>query len=177
MRKKAKIIALGGITTAITFALCWLGSVSAGQKFLMPGICGIFLMVIMRTVSGKTAVATYVTSSILLLLLPNKITTFSYILLLGYYPILCEWLTKRSVLLRILIKLLVVTAAGCTAFFAGVALLNLWDNSKFIEYYPYLILVYYVISLIYDVFLNLLRQRFRTGWDSRIKKLLGPIRK
>ena len=51
MAKKTKGIALGGLVAALTFVLCWLGSVSMSLKFMMPLLCGVVLMIILRQVS------------------------------------------------------------------------------------------------------------------------------
>ena len=172
MEKKTKRIALGGIAAALTFVLCWLGSVSMSLKFIMPMLCGVFLMVILRHVSWKVAVAVYGVSSLLLVLLPNKASTFAYILLLGYYPILCEGLKKLPVWLRLIIKLALLTAVGCAILFAGAALLGLWENEKFVQYYKLLIIAYYVMTLSYDMLLRYLRRRLDAGWDDKLRKLL-----
>jgi len=172
MRKHTKALALGGITAALTFVLCWVGSVSASGKFIMPGICGIFLMAYMRLVSAKAAAAVYGVSALLLLLLPNRLSAYAYMLLLGYYPMLCQGLRKMPVWLRLMIKLAVLTAVGCITLFAGAAMLGLWENEKFVQYYPLMIAAYYVIAAVYDVFLKLLRRKFDGGWDQKLKKLL-----
>lgn len=171
MGKKTKAIALGGIVAALTFVLCWIGSVSMSAKFIMPAICGILLTVVLRLVSGKVALAVYGVSALLLLLLPNRLSAYAYILLLGYYPILCEGLKKRSMWLQLLCKAVILTAVGCIALFAGAAVLGLWENEKFLRLYPFGILVYYIIAVIYDLFLWLLRSRFDAGWEAKLKKL------
>lgn len=172
MGKKTKNIALGGIVAALTFVLCWIGSVSMSAKFIMPAICGILLMVLLRLVSGKVALAVYGVSALLLLLLPNRVSAYAYILLLGYYPMLSQVLQKRPVWLQLIMKAALLTAVGCIALFAGAAVLGLWENEKFLQYYPLGILAYYIIAVIYDLFLWLLRRRFEAGWDARLKKLL-----
>lgn len=171
MGKKTKNIALGGIAAALTFVLCWIGSVSMSAKFIMPAICGILLMVILRQMSGRVAAAVFGTSALLLLLLPNRVSAYAYILLLGYYPMLCEVLKKLPGWLQLIIKAVLLTAVGCIALFAGAAVLGLWENEKFVRYYPLGILVYYIIAAIYDMFLWLLRRRFDAGWDAKLKRL------
>ena len=172
MRKKTKGIALGGILAALTFVLCWLGSVSMSLKFMIPLLCGVSLEIVLRQVSWKVALGVFVTSSLLLLLLPNKATTAAYSLLLVYYPILCEGLKKLPVWLRLLCKLVLLTAVGCIALFGGAALLGLWENEKFLQYYPKLIVIYYVVAACYDMLLWYLRRRLDNGWDEKLRKLL-----
>lgn len=171
MGKKTKAIALGGIAAALTFVLCWLGSVSMSLKIIMPLLCGVSLMVILRHVSWKVALGVYITSGLLLLFLPNKTSTFAYILLLGYYPILCEGLKKLPVWLQLVIKLALLTAVGCLAMFGGAALLGLWENEKFMQYYKLLIVAYYVMAASYDMLLGYLRRRLDGGWDEKLRKL------
>lgn len=173
MRKKTRFVAVGGIVVALTFILCWLGSVSSSLKFLAPMICGILLMVVFRHFSGKVAVMIFVASSLLLLLLPNRISAYAYLLLLGYYPLLCEVLKKQPVLLRILIKLVLFTAVGFVILLSGAAMLGLWENEKFLQYYPLTIVAYYAIAVVYDMVLFLLRWRFESRWDEKLRKLLS----
>lgn len=172
MKKKTRAIAYGGIGTALTFVLCWLGSVTASAKIIMPAVCGILLMVFLRHISGKVALAVYVASSVLLLLLPNRLTSFAYILFLGYYPLLCESLKKLPVWLRRLLKLAVLTAVGCIMLFAGAAMLGLWENEEFVQHIRLLILAFYGIAGVYDMFLWLLRWKFDTQWDQKLQKLI-----
>ena len=171
MGKKTKSVALGGIAAALTFVLCWVASVSMSMKFLIPMLCGVFLVVILRQVSWKVALSVYGVSSALLLLLPNKTSTFAYMLLLGYYPILCEWLKKLPVWLQLAIKLALLTAVGCAILFAGAALLGLWENEKFLQVYKLLIVAYYVMAACYDMLLGYLRRRLDGGWDEKLRKL------
>ena len=172
MTKKTKGIALGGIVAALTFVLCWLGSVSMSQKFMIPLLCGVSLVIVLRHVSWQVALGVFVTASVLLLFLPNKATTAAYILLLGYYPMLCEGLKKLPVWLQLLVKLALFTAVGCIALFGGAALLGLWENEKFLQYYKKLIVIYYVVAVCYDMLLWYLRRRLDNGWDEKISKLL-----
>lgn len=173
MKKKNKLLALGGITAALTFVMCWVGSVSAGGKFIMPAVCGIFLMILARLIPAGAAFGVYSVSCVLLLLLPNRVSAFAYILLLGYYPTMCQALKKAPLWLRPPVKLGVLTAAGCIAFFGGAGVLGLWQNPNFLQHYPLLILAYYVIAGVYELFLWSLRRRFEDGWDDKMKKLLN----
>jgi hypothetical protein len=139
----------------------------------MPAVCGIFLMLLARLVSAGAAFGVYGVTCVLLLLLPNRISAFAYILLLGYYPALCQVLKRAPLWLRPVVKLMVLTAAGCIAFFGGAGVLGLWQNPQFVQYYPLLILAYYAIAGVYELFLWGLRRRFDGGWDDKLKKLLN----
>ena len=155
-----------------TFVLCWLGSVTASAKIIMPAVCGILLMVFFRYISGKGALGVYIASAALLLLLPNRATSYAYILLLGYYPLLCESIKKLPVWLRLGLKLIVLTAVGCVMLFAGAAMLGLWENEKFVQHIKLMILAFYGVAGVYDMFLWLLRWQFDTRWDKQLRKIL-----
>ena len=170
MGKRTKTLAYGGVFAALTFVLCWLGSVSASGKFILPAVCGITLTLLLRYLSAGVAYSVYAVSSALLLLLPNRVSAYAYILLLGYYPLLCESLKKLPAFAKALIKLVLLTAVGCVTLFAGAAALGLWENPKFVKYYPLMILIYYVLAGIYDMFLWLLRRQFETRWDAKLRK-------
>lgn len=173
MKKRTKQIAVGGLAVALTYVLCLMGAISVSGKLIAPGICGILLILVERYVSGRVAAVVYAASSLLLLLLPNRLTAIAYLFLLGYYPILCGALKKMPVLPRFILKFLLLTAVGCIAMFGGAAMLGLWQNPQFVRYYPALILGYYGLAAIYDAFLAGLRYMIETRWDGKLKKLLG----
>ena len=173
MKLKTKQIAIGGITAALTFVLCFLGSVSVAGRLIAPGICGLMLIPVDRYVSRPTAAAVYATSALVLFLLPERMSAFAYLLLLGYYPLLSGALRACPMLVQILLKIAILTAVGCIALFAGAAILGLWENPQFVRWYPALILAYYVMAGIYDVFIIALRYQMENRWDEKLRKLLG----
>ncbi|MBQ3503856.1 MAG: hypothetical protein IJA75_04045 [Oscillospiraceae bacterium] len=173
MRKKTKQIATGGICAALTVVVCLLGALSVGGRILAPAVCGITLLLIKRYMSGKLAVTTYAASSLLLLMLPDRLTAAAYVLLLGYYPILSDSMGKLPLLLRLFLKTALVAAVGCACFFGGAALLGLWENPVFLKQYPLLIGLYCIMAVFYDLFLALLNRRLKTRWDEKLKKLFG----
>lgn len=173
MKGKTKQIAVGGIAAALTFVLCLLGSVSVGGRLVAPGICGLMLLLVDRYVSRGGAVAVFAVSAVLLFLLPERLSTFAYLLLLGYYPLLCSMLYPLHWIWRLLIKALVLTAVGCVALFTGAAVLGLWENPQFVRWFGLLIGVYYGLAAIYDMFIGLLRWRIQGKWDAKLRKLLG----
>lgn len=173
MKLKTKQIAIGGITAALTFVLCFLGSVSVAGRLIAPGICGLMLILVDRYVSRPAAVAVYVTSALVLFLLPERMSTFAYLLLLGYYPILSGALRSLPLLLQLLLKAVILTVVGCIALFAGAAILGLWENPQFVRWYPWLILAYYVMAAIYDIFIVALRYHIENRWDDKLRKLLA----
>lgn len=173
MRIKAKPIAIGGITAALTFVLCMLGTLSVVGKILAPAVSGLLLILVAKYVSLGTAGAVYVLSSLVLFMLPNRLSTYAYILLLGYYPIVSGILSARPLWLRLPVKIVILTAVGCVTLFAGAAVLGLWENQQFVRWFPLLILGYYVYAAVYDVFIILLRRQIETKWDTKLRKILG----
>ena len=85
---------------------------------------------------------------------------------------LCEGVKKLPVWLQLLSKLVLLTAVGCIAMFGGAALLGLWENEIFLQNYPKLIVIYYVVAACYDLLLWYLRYRLDKGWDEKLRKLL-----
>lgn len=171
MRKRSKSIAIGGITAALTVVICMAGALSVGGKLFATALCGMALLLIRRYVSGSLALCIYAASSLLLLLLPDRMTAAAYILLFGYYPLLRDQLSKRPLVIRLIVKAILLTAVGCAALFGGAALMGLWENPKFMELYPVLIGLYYAMAACYDLFLMLLTRRLESGWDEKLRKL------
>ena len=171
MEKKARHIAAGGITAALTVALCMVGALTVAGRFFSAALCGILLLLVKRYLSGKLAVTVYAASSLLLLLLPDRLTAAAYILLFGYYPILRDALGKLPAVLRITVKLAVVTAVGCISLYVGAAVMGLWGNARFMELYPVLILIYYGMMALFDLFLLLLTRQLQSRWDDKLRRL------
>ena len=170
MKMKAKHIAFGGITAALTVVLCLLGTLSVGGKIIAPAVCGMALLLIRRYLSGRLAVTVYFASALLLFLLPDRLAAVAYTALLGYYPMLSDAMTKLPLPIRMVLKAVLVSAVGCGCFFGGAALLGLWDNPVFLKQYPLMIVLYCVMAVCYDLFLALLSRRMETRWDSALRK-------
>ena len=171
MKKQTKHIAVGGICGALTVVLCMIGGLSVAGRFFCAALCGILLLPVKRYLSGKLAVTVYAASSLLLFLLPDRMTAAAYLLLFGYYPILRDALSPLPALLRAVVKLALLTAVGCAAMFGAAAILGLWGNPKFTETWPVLVALYFTMVLFYDLFLTLLTRQIQTRWDDKLRKL------
>ena len=171
MRTKAKHIATGGIFAGLTVVLCLVGSLSVGSRMLIAAICGILLLLLRWYVSGKLALSVYLVSSVLLLLLSDRLTAVAYIMLFGYYPILSDAIRKIPFVIRFLLKLLLLAAVGLLCLFGGATMMGLWENPAFREAYPMMVGLYCIMTFSYDLFLTLLRLQVQNRWDTRLRKL------
>lgn len=89
MSRKSSKVALGGIVTALCIVTMLLTALVPFATFALPGLAGVFLAILVIELGPRWALAGYVSSSLLaLLLVPDKEAVFIYIFLLGIYPIL-----------------------------------------------------------------------------------------
>ena len=116
MKQKTKQIALGGILTALSVAILWLGSMLPGYDIPIAAIAGLIPAAAVVRGGIGSGLAVYGASSLLaLVLLPQKILALWYLVIFGYYGVvksLAERLPGR--VLEWVVKALAYTAAFLT---------------------------------------------------------------
>lgn len=107
--KNPRIIAFAGIISALSVLLLFLGSVIWVLGYIMPIVVSILMIVLVKSVSKKSAILTYVSTSVLsIILLSEKETALLYILFFGYYPIIKNKLDAiSSKVIKLIVKLVI----------------------------------------------------------------------
>ncbi|HCB99625.1 MAG TPA: hypothetical protein DEP42_00140 [Ruminococcaceae bacterium] len=153
MANQARIVALGGVTAALSLIFLFLGSVVPIAQMIMPAIAGLLLIVIVGEVSSiKWAWVIFAAVSILAALLcPDKGVVIYYIFFFGHYPLL-----KRSIerfqnrVCQWVLKFLLFNACLTAAYFITVQLFGLPNGV--VKYGYLLILVLLNIAFVlYDI--------------------------
>lgn len=173
MNNKIKSIAVGGIFTAVTVAVCLIsGTVSI--KIFAPLFCG-FLPVLLKKYYGTTtAFLCFLSSGLLLLILSGrKIGAVTYIGLFGYYPLLDSVLTDHfKTAVRYLIKLVLLAGLTAAATVLGDKLFA-FEKIRFLDAHRFWLPVLLIVFLcIYDFFTVYVRFMIDTSWDKNLKKIL-----
>lgn len=154
-------VALGGVCSALAVVFMLVTAVVPVLDFAMPAAAGFLMAVIVIEINKKWAVVSYVTVSVLsLLLVPAKEVGVLFVLFFGYYPILKAILEKpKNMTTQWILKLLVFnTAVVCYYFvaiklFTGEALMS--EVGDFGKYgLLVLLLVANVVFVMYDIALT-----------------------
>ena len=106
-------IAMCSVMTALSVALLFLGGIMFAFGYIMPIVTSAFMIILKKTLSSSSAAITYVSTSILsMILVPDKECVLMYILFFGYYPLIYHALEKvRIKPVRCFIKLVVFNAS------------------------------------------------------------------
>lgn len=166
--------AMCGVITALSVALMFLGGTMFVFVYIMPMLTSVFMIMLKRTFSTSGAVITYISTSILsLMLVPEKECALMYVLFFGYYPIIYHSLESiKLVPLKWIAKLIVF----------NVSLLSVQLLLIYAFHIPFLsegegiavIIVFAVLMnilfVIYDYTIKMLWILYEKKLESRIKK-------
>ena len=124
-------VALGGIVTALSVVCMLLTGLIPMGTFALPGLAGLFLVVIVIELGRKWAWMVYFAVSVLsILFAADKEAALLFVLFLGYYPILKAVLERiRAKWLQIVFKLLIFNAAMVACYFLALAVLQVPADS------------------------------------------------
>jgi len=113
MKKKTRQIAFGGILTALSVAVLWIGSTLPGYEIAVAAMAGLIPAAAVVRGGVGDGLAVYGASSLLaLVLLPHKIPALWYLVIFGYYGAV-KSLAERAPgrILEWIIKVLTYTLA------------------------------------------------------------------
>lgn len=87
--KNSKIIAYSGIASALSVVMLFLGSVIWVLGYTMPLVASLIMIVLSDSVSKKSVLLTFVSTSVIsFVLLNDKECVLLYVLFFGYYPLI-----------------------------------------------------------------------------------------
>ena len=91
----AKRISFSAVATALTVIFLYAASAFSAGKLAALGLSSLFCAVCVSCFGARYGVAQYLASAILsLLLIPNRVLVFAYILFAGYYPVVKLYIEK-----------------------------------------------------------------------------------
>lgn len=154
-----KKIAFSGIITALSVVLMFLTAVIPFGTYAFAAIAGVLTILICIECDSKSAFCVFGAVAILaFLFVPDKISVLAYIVFLGYYPIVKQFIERISKLtIQYIIKFSLVNVAMAAAFLVGTYVLQIpmdlfydWGFISFII----IILLANAIFFIYDIALT-----------------------
>lgn len=124
MKKLSFQIALGGIISALCILLMFSVGLFPVLVYVFPMLSSLLIFMLQYECGTKTALSSYVSVSLLSLILsPDKESAMIFLAFFGYYPILNIYLEKlKSAALRWAIRLLVFNSAIIASYFVLVKL-------------------------------------------------------
>lgn len=109
MKKLSYKISLGGIISALSILFMFCTGFMPLLAFVIPAFVGAMSIILYVEISTKWAVLTYVVISLLsMFITPDKEAALIYIMFMGFYPIVAEYINKLgSSVLKWIIKLII----------------------------------------------------------------------
>lgn len=165
-------VSLCGVMSGLALAFMFMMGMVPSFEYISPAIAGLLILIVRKQLGVKYGMISYLAVSLLsFLLVPNYEVKMMFLFLLGYYPIIREYLQKiRFKVLRWIVKLAVFAIPSVGAYMVLIHLLGmtyLLDDANDFGKYGTLVLLGMgaVAFVLYDVFLGL----FNPFYDKIIK--------
>lgn len=166
------VVSLCGVMSGLALALMFIMGMVPSFEYISPAIGGVLILVIRKNLGIKYGMISYLAVGLLgLLIVPNYEATMMFLFLLGYYPIIREFLQKIKVrLFQWAAKLAVYALPSIAAYTLLVHLFGmeylLEDANDFGKYGTLALLGFGAVAFVlYDTFLGL----FDPFYDKIIK--------
>lgn len=171
------IVSLCGVMCGLALALMFVFGFVPSFEYLTPAAAGILIWVIRERLGIKYGLVSYVAVGILCLIITtNYEAAMMFLFLLGYYPILREFLQKIKIVpLRWLVKLVIYAVTSVASYLLLIYIFGLsylLDEMEVFGKYAALVLLGMGAAafVIYDVFLELFKPFYTKIILPKIKK-------
>ena len=128
----AYVVSLCGIMCGLSLALMFCLGMIPGFEYVSPAVAGVLIWVVRERLGVRYGLVSYAAVGILTMLFTaNYEASMMYIFLLGYYPIVRQYLMKlKYPVLRWVSKLALYAAAAIACYFV---LINIFGMSQLLE--------------------------------------------
>ncbi len=119
-RRMTRRMVMCAILAALSVVALALGTILQIADLTAAAMAGMVILLITLSYGQRYAILTFAVTTVLsVLLMPQSLATWSYVLLMGYYPVIHTHLARLHRVLGWLVKLLlvVVLAIGCLFVF------------------------------------------------------------
>lgn len=160
-------IALGAILTALTMITLYFAGTLPTGRIALYVLSSIFIAAAMVEGDTRMAVLVYLASSSLgLLIIPNKLRMIPYAAILGYYAIVKYYIEKRLRFIPgVLIKLLLANVAAVAIWYIFESfipdMLRQWWWAYWLGFQPVVILYDLLFTQLIGFYQNKIRSRLR----------------
>ena len=166
------VVSLCGVLSGLALALMFILGMVPSFEYLSPGMGGLLIWMIRKELGVKYGLTSYIAVAILgLLVVPNYEATMMFLFLLGYYPIIREYLQKIKIkIFQWLVKLAVFAIPSVGAYMILIHLFGmeyLMEEADDFGRYGSLVLLGFgaFAFVLYDLFLGI----FNPFYDQIIK--------
>lgn len=174
--KNSKVIAYSGVATALSVVMLFLGSIFWVLGYTMPLVASLFMIILLDSISQKSALLTFVSTSIISsILLNDKECVLLYVLFFGYYPLIRDKINDiKPKFLSYLLKFvtfnaaMVLTQVLCVYVF-GIPFDDMLGKWEIIVFALCLNLVFVVFDKLYTLLLRLYRIKIKKKVEKYIK--------
>ncbi|MBQ8180739.1 MAG: hypothetical protein IJ010_02025 [Ruminococcus sp.] len=170
-------VALGGIVSALCLLTMFLAGIIAPLYIVFPMIAGVLMMIIAIEVSRSWALLTYISVSLLSLLITfDKEAALLFIMFFGHYPILRMYLGKiRFRFLRRAVKFIIFNVCIIAYFLVTVYIFGLDqmldEMGDFGKYGGFILLAAAdIIFVMYDYNLTILYKSYCRSFLPQLRK-------
>lgn len=174
--KNSKVIAYSGVATALSVVMLFLGSIFWVLGYTMPLVASLVMIILLDSISQKSALLTFVSTSIIsFILLNDKECVLLYVLFFGYYPLIRDKLNDiKPKFLSYLLKFvsfnaaMVLTQILCIYVF-GIPFDDMLGKWGIVVFVLCLNLVFAVFDKLYTLLLRLYRIKLKKKVEKYIK--------
>ncbi|WP_290905563.1 hypothetical protein [Eubacterium sp.] len=174
--KNSKVIAYSGVATALSVVMLFLGSIFWVLGYTMPLVASLVMIILLDSISQKSALLTFVSTSIIsFILLNDKECVLLYILFFGYYPLIRDKINDiKPKFLSYLLKFItfnaamVLTQVLCVYVF-GIPFDDMLGKWGIVLFVLCLNLVFVVFDKLYTLLLKLYRIKLKKKVEKYIK--------
>lgn len=171
------IVSLCGIMCGLALALMFCLGMIPGFEYVSPGVAGVLIWVVRERLGVRYGLVSYAAVGLLTLLFTaNYEASMMYIFLLGYYPIVRQYIMRLgNAVLRWAAKLALYAAAAVSCYLVLINLFGmkqlLEDIGEFGTYGQWVLLAFGAVAFVlYDVFLGLFFPFYEKVLKPRIAK-------
>lgn len=158
----AYIVSLCGIMSGLAVALMFCLGMIPGFEYVSPMVAGVLIWVIRERLGVRYGLVSYAAVGLLTMLFTaNYEASMMFIFLLGYYPIVRQYIMKiKAAVLRWVAKVALYAAAAVFCYFVLINLFGmsqlLEDMGEFGQYGQWVLLGLGAVAFVlYDLFLGL----------------------
>ncbi len=158
----AYIVSLCGIMSGLAVALMFCLGMIPGFEYVSPMVAGVLIWVIRERLGVRYGLVSYAAVGLLTMLFTaNYEASMMFIFLLGYYPIVRQYIMKiKATVLRWVAKVALYAAAAVSCYFVLINLFGmsqlLEDMGEFGQYGQWVMLGLGAVAFVlYDLFLGL----------------------
>ena len=174
--KKSLKITLCAICSALSVSVIMLGYFPY-FTYAAPAVAGLFVMLPTIEISKPYALATYITSSVLVLIFAEPETKILFVLLFGYYPIVKSLIEKiKSNALIWILKILLFTASMAAIYLVMRYLTNI-DVEDFGYLGIYVAAIFAVVCYVAFVLYDIAISRLAMFYLYRVRPNLKGVKK